>query len=592
MIFRRPAIGAALLLAIMALLMVGAARQDSAIVDETTHLSTGYLCWRGAPTQMGADDHPPLCRMLDSAPLLLMDLKYSDPASAMLRGQLAYQWTRPWRSKVRRVDKLLDPECTGQTVQIMPIGDQMVDWHCPSNYPFNSWYYWAVPEGQMYGQFFVYDGTNNGDKMLLAGRCAQIVLTLLIGGVIFVWTRQATNQGAAALFALALWVFNPLALGYGHLVITDIGAVLGIPLAVFAFARCLEEPSLKRTAFSGAATGLALTLKFTSMILAPIYLVIAALSWKRLRMPLAALAKRLVVFAVAAWVVILAAYFPHWAPAPAPTPAEVEVLNVPTWFQTLRPVLIPARFFKGIALALGQPPREAYLMGEWKQGGWWYYFPVAFVVKSPVAYLILVAGGLVLFVRQLRKVSPLEWTPWLASGVYLASAMTSGINIGVRHLLPMLPLLAVGIGCAVAYVSDRRLKYAAIALAAGQAVTALVAYPLYLQYFSEVVGGAANGQKYLIDSNYDWGQDANRLKAFLAERQIKHIYLNYFGTQFSIEHLGISNTRIGADGAKKIQEGTLVVSASELMRPEWAWLRNSREPLARVAQTLFVYQFP
>lgn len=74
---------------------------------------------------------------------------------------------------------------------------------------------------------------------------------------------------------------------------------------------------------------------------------------------------------------------------------------------------------------------------------------------------------------------------------------------------------------------------------------------------------------YLIDSNYDWGQDANRLKQFLDERQIRHIYLDYFGTQFSIEYLKIPNTRVSTEGVKQLQQGTLLVSASQLMRPEW-----------------------
>jgi Uri superfamily endonuclease len=115
---------------------------------------------------------------------------------------------------------------------------------------------------------------------------------------------------------------------------------------------------------------------------------------------------------------------------------------------------------------------------------------------------------------------------------------------------------------------------------------------LYIQFFSEAVGGARNGYKYLIDSNFDWGQDAKRLKRFLDERQIRHVYLDYFGNQFSIEYLKISNTRVDAEQAKQIREGVLVVSASQLMRAEWAWLRESRQPVERVAHTLFVYQFP
>ena len=110
--------------------------------------------------------------------------------------------------------------------------------------------------------------------------------------------------------------------------------------------------------------------------------------------------------------------------------------------------------------------------------------------------------------------------------------------------------------------------------------------------FSEIVGGSPNGYKYLVDSNYDWGQDAHRLKLYLDRQGIQHIYLNYFGTQFSTEFLKIPNTRVGPEQARQIRDGYLVVSVSELMRPDWDWLRNSRQPVARVAHTLFVYRFP
>src|ERR1041384_4307522 len=100
---------AAALLGLMALLMIGPAWQDSATVDETSHLSAGYLHWRGAPTQMGTDDHPPLGHLIESFPLLFMDIKYSDAAQAVLRGELGYPWTVTWRAEVRSVQGLLEP---------------------------------------------------------------------------------------------------------------------------------------------------------------------------------------------------------------------------------------------------------------------------------------------------------------------------------------------------------------------------------------------------------------------------------------------------------------------------------------------------
>jgi 4-amino-4-deoxy-L-arabinose transferase-like glycosyltransferase len=475
-----------------------------------------------------------------------------------------------------------------------PLGDVMVQWRCPSSYPLDNWYYWAVPEDQMFGKFFLYGGTNDGNAILLAARVMQIILTLLTGVVIFFWARRATNHDEAALIALAIWAFNPTALAYGHVCNTDMGATFGIALAVYMFARWLERPTLKSAALAGAATGVAMSLKFSSLILGPTFIVALVLFRKRLKRSVPDLCKMAGLFALAGWCVTLIAFFPNWTPAPPLTERDVALFDVPSWFRILRPVLIPPGLFKGIAVALGhvRGGTNSYLMGQWSQGGWWYYFPLSFLLKSPVCYVVLVLGSLGLFLRRMKSIPMLEQIAWLGAGVYILSAMTSGINIGARHLMPMMPLFSVGIGCAISKLADRRLKLLAVALVIVQAISVVLAYPLYIQFFSEAVGGARNGYKYLIDSNFDWGQDAKRLKRFLDERQIRHVYLDYFGNQFSIEYLKISNTRVDAEQAKQIREGVLVVSASQLMRAEWAWLRESRQPVERVAHTLFVYQFP
>ena len=585
---------AAALLGIMALLMIGPAWQDSATVDETTHLSAGYLRWHGKPMGIHLDDHPPLDQLVEAAPLLFMDVKYSDTALAILRGELGYAWTENWRYEIQSIKGLLEPGCTGSYVQLPPLGDVMVQWECPTRYPFTSWYWWGCPESQMFGKVFVYGGLNDGDAMLFAGRLGQIAITLLTGVVVFLWTRRVTNQEWAALMALGVWAFQPIALAHGHLTDTDMGGAFGFALAIYMFARFLQQPTLKGATLSGATTGLAFMLKFTALLLGPIYVLMLAFSWKKLKIKFPPLCKMTVVFLLTGWAVTLVAYFPQWAPAPAPTTAEVAVFNMPAWFQTLRPVLIPPVFFKGIAITLGHATGglEAYYHGQWSSGRDLRYFPVALFLKSPVAYMALLFGGLALFLRRVWSTGVLEWSAWLGALLYLLPAMASGVKIGVRHLLPMLPLLSVGIGCAVAKVTDRRLKLAAATLLAWQALSVAFAYPLYIQYFSEAVGGARNGYKYLIDSNFDWGQDAKRLKTFLDEHQIGHIYLDYFGTAFSVDYLKIPNTRVTAETAKNIQHGTLVVSVSQLVRPEWSWLRETRQPDARVAYTLFVYQFP
>jgi hypothetical protein len=287
----------------------------------------------------------------------------------------------------------------------------------------------------------------------------------------------------------------------------------------------------------------------------------------------------------------MVAYLPEWKLPPPITTEQADQLGIPGWFLSLRLVLMPRDFFKGLAIGLAQAhhPRECYLDGQWQTGGWWYYFPVALFLKTPIPLLTLVAVAFGFLCKRIRQLDFAVLVPWCAAGIYLLMAMTSKVNIGVRHTLPLFPLLSICIASQWGAMSQRW-KPLVWVMVGWLVWEALFAYPLYIQYFNQFAAGSANGYKYLIDSNFDWGQDAKRLKKFLEDRGISHIYLDYFGTQQNIEYLKIPNTRVNADQAKQIKDGWLVVSASELMRPEWSWLRESREPTARVADTLFLYE--
>jgi 4-amino-4-deoxy-L-arabinose transferase-like glycosyltransferase len=549
-------------------LMLGPANRDSATVDETTVLGAGCTFWTGHRFYF-MSEHPPLSPMLVTMPIVIsMNLQMSPQAQALLNREAGYPWAVGWYGDVRPLQ------------QIFPDGR-------------NSWYFFALPEAQLFGQMFVYGSGNDADAMLFRARCVQMAFCLLVGVVIFVWVLWATENNLASLFALALWVFNPDALAYGHLASTgDIGVTLGTGAALLSFVWMLDRATLKAAAICGVATGIALCMKFTALVLGPIYVVLFALSWKRIWMHRRNMWKLFLAFAASVWAVLMLVYFPLWQTAPPLPEAQAAALPVPGWFQSLRPLLIPRDFFKGIALALNHSKgrHEDYLLGAWSQEGWWYYYPLAFFFKSPLAFVLLTAASAGLALKCWKSMGPIERIPWIAAGVYLLIAMSSHVNIGVRHLLPVFPLLCVGIGCAFRRIKNPVANKAAFILLGWQTLAAIFAYPLYIQYFSEAIGGMKNGQKYLIDSNYDWGQDAKRLKEFLEKRGINHIYLDYFGTQYNIEYLKIPNTRVNADQARQIKQGWLVVSASELMRPEWAWLRESRQPVERVAHTLFVYQ--
>jgi hypothetical protein len=123
-------------------------------------------------------------------------------------------------------------------------------------------------------------------------------------------------------------------------------------------------------------------------------------------------------------------------------------------------------------------------------------------------------------------------------------------------------------------------------------VTAFVAHSDYIAYFNELVGGPAHGCEYLIDSNYDWGQSGKRLKEWMKTNHIASVYIDYFGTDMTLEYLRIPYQAITPDQVPGLSDGYLVISASQLMSHDYDWLRKANAPVARISNTLFVYSLP
>jgi tetratricopeptide (TPR) repeat protein len=551
------------LLVLMASLMATPINEESATADESSFLVAGYTYWHGYGFTFDPEA-PPLAKMISAAPLLFMDVKLSRTARELLDRQVGVPVTGRW---------------SGQA--------QLVDEHFPVAR--DNWYFWPTMEVTKLGQEFVYGGANDAAKLLAAGRWMQVALTVLTGIVIFVWLRRLAGGTAGAL-GVALWALNPITLAYGHLVLTDMGEALMFVLAVWCFAIFLDRPSTGRASLCGLACGGALVMKFSAVVLAPILLVVAGLH-AMLRREWRGLGKHVSVMALVAGGVVLLIYAPYWTPA-APLPADAATkIGVPTWFQVLRPVLIPPDFFKGLALVAGHESagHPAFLCGQWRRTGWWYYFPVTLAVKTPLPLLLLTIAGLLMWLRGLRRFSFQYGIPWIAALMYLLFAVVGNINIGVRHLLPMFALLAVGTASQFS-LHSRRMQVCGWLCTGWLLLVTWHAYPYFIEYFNEVAGGSSNGYRWLVDSNLDWGQDVKRLRHFVDEQAMTNIDLAYFGPDRSIDYHGIPGRRVTTDEAAEMRSGALVVSATELMRPAWDWLRASHEPVARVGYTMFIYR--
>ena len=325
----------------------------------------------------------------------------------------------------------------------------------------------------------------------------------------------------------------PTVLAHAGLATTDMGLAACLCAAFFAMLVWAEEPAPVRGVVFGLCTATALLSKFTAIGFLPAAAAVAFLFYLAAERPgmakLIQLAKeRAASFGIAAAVCLFSIWAVYF----------FSVGKVPYWNVTL-----PAwEYFDGIRVAMlhntqGHP---AYLLGEPRTFGWWYYFPVALAVKTPIAFLLLLFVGLWACWKKRARL------PWLlpaalAIGV-LAPAMSGNVNIGVRHVLPV--YLAFSIIAALGFVHLLRragaAKWGAGVLALWLAATGVIHHPDYIPYFNELVPFPQD--RVLCDSDYDWGQDLKRLSARLHQlgaTQVNYGYLVSTDNMFLEAYVGM-----------------------------------------------------
>jgi hypothetical protein len=368
-----------------------------------------------------------------------------------------------------------------------------------------------------FGDVFMWQA--NPDQALRAvwlGRLANVALALLLGAGIFRWSGRLFGQGAG-LLALALYALDPGIVANAALATNDLGVAAMLFAATWAWWKWLERPSRWRLLAAGLAAGAACASKSSGLIVGPVSLVLALLNRPAGGWDIAIVRRRLVGL-IANGVICCLAIWAIYAFTTAngvPAPAYVEGIG----FQSHR-------------LAESLP---VYALGRVRPDSVWFYYPLSFVLKTPLPILVLVGAGLVAAIRRAGtgRVWPLLTPPLLFGGMALASALQQGHRV----LLPMLPFLACLGGAVVTGISWTRPRRPAVVQVAAVAVlvvwlalNGLLIYPHHLSFFNELAGGAANADFYLVDANLDWGQDLPALEEVMDQRGIPWVYLGYFGT--------------------------------------------------------------
>jgi hypothetical protein len=481
------------LLAVVAVhvaLLLGGLRQNFVTVDEVGHVPAGLHHWETATFALYRVN-PPLPRMLAALAML--------PA----RPQTAYQ-------------RLTD--APGLRAE-WPVGIDFANANGP--------------------RYF--------DLVCLA-RLPGVLWSLLGAWVVYRWARELYGEAAGCL-GVVLWCFEPTVCAFAQLVVPDLPATVAGLTATYVFWRYLRRPTLGRAWLAGFCLGVAQLTKFTLLVLYPVWLLLWVVY--RLRPPApdrpappwpAVLGHASLVVGLSVGLINLG-YACHESgrrlgdipfvsrtlagepadpatPRPGPPPSN---RFSGSWLGSLV-VPLPADYVRGMDVQKKDFEGNywSYLRGEWRRGGWWYYYLYALAVKVPLGLWALVLWAAALTLRRHRGGAPWqdELALWLPAAAVLALVSSqTGFNHHMRYVLPAFPLVLVSTCKLARYLGRERRKAGALvaALVLWFLGSGLAVHPHSLSYFNEAAGGPDRGAEYLVDSNIDWGQDLLFLKKWLDE---------------------------------------------------------------------------
>jgi 4-amino-4-deoxy-L-arabinose transferase-like glycosyltransferase len=464
-----------------------------------------------------------------------------------------------------------------------------------------------------WGRVLLYAAGNAPGRMLQVARLPAMVLTIGFGLVIFGFARDLWGV-PGGLFAAALYSVTPDVLAHGHLVTTDM-AVSGFVLAsCWMLWRALHR-DVRFLVGAALGLGLALSSKLSALVFVPVFAVLTALvAWRASAGTTTARAGRAVAITglagLGALAVLWTTYLavdprlrndrpiqPEAAAAHGLLPEIADLVPAPSPYRS------GLRF---LVASAERTDRPAMLFGERYPGGRPVYYPAALLVKTPLASLALWSAGAVLAVRRRRRdVLAFVVAP---AAAWMVVAMTSNLNIGVRHVLPVVLLGCVLAGGVVSQTGERqtgehqtgarpagrvlRGRAVAVALLGAAAVSTWIAHPSYLAYSNEAFGGVGATYRHLTDSNVDWGQDLPRLRSWLDQHDpAGPLYLDYFGVAipeaYGLEYLTVPPL----EELTARSDGVLAVSATRFDERPDPYDRLG-DPDAVVGGSILVFRLP
>ncbi|HEX3358473.1 MAG TPA: hypothetical protein VHS31_15980 [Tepidisphaeraceae bacterium] len=467
----------------------------------------------------------------------------------------------------------------------------------------------------------------DGEQFVRRSRAMMLPIGVALGAIIALWSWRVAG-GIAAIGATALFALDPNFLGHAPLVKNDVSLALAMIWTAMALWLVGQRLTWLRAANLALATAAAITIKFNGLI-APFIVALMLIARALLPIPwtwrqsilktrlskLTAAAILLVACTAVCYLTIWACYHFRFDPTAEPdVPLEHTLIYGRAQVQGQRnsPIfllaewagnhrLLPQAFVDGVLYQyVFSYSRHGFLCGEIRDTGWWSFYPLAMLFKTPVTtqIAILLAAATALYL--LRRNPPSASTIWLIAclvfpaGAILAISMASNVNVGLRHIFSVYPPIYVAVGITAAKLwptlspPRRWILPAFIGLLAAESFSA---FPDYIAYFNFASGGSRGGINLLGDSNLDWGQDLPLLAHWQAEHPDRSLTLLYFGTvDPNFFHINttpdLRQASVLAVSATDLQG----ISASPPVRRRLAYIR-SLQPMQVLGGTIYLYNW-
>jgi len=558
----------------------------SPAIDEVAHLPAGISHWVLGRFELYAVN-PPLPRMLSALPVLAMNPE------------------TPWEGYSKRIDARSE----------FPVGMNFVK--------------------------------SNGARSMMLYRVGRIpgILVSAVGMVVcMVWARRAISP-RAGVAAMILFGASPGILAAAAMITPDLFAAVFGMVAWAAVCHWDRNRRLREIVTASVCVALAVLTKFTHLILIPLFL--AMLAYPRAktvrcspaiegsahwsRSLLANFAGFGLILFVVVFVVNAGYAFSEtgsrlgdfrFVSSTLSIPKDGDRLNRFSESSLARlPVPVPRCLVEGVDVQKRDFDRglRSYLKGQWRDGGWWYYYLFGFLVKEPIGFQLMLGASVCHGLWHYRRWTRESIRKWFlvalpAVAIFALLSSQTGFSHHMRYLLPAYPFLFIIASRTISL--GRFWKWCSYVCLTWQVAAVMWFAPHWMSYFNELAGGPRNGHKWLLDSNIDWGQDVLLLTEWLDRNpEAGQIYAALF-TLFDPTDIGLNfrlappfrrgdYLALSPDGERGPQPGWYAISITQLRGHhfhvfdgngnrylslgDYQWIYENLEPVDMIGYSIYIY---